>query len=404
MLLKNWLVFAFFLLALACVCFFFVGHAHPQGISGNANVSALFAFGDSILDTGNNNNLTTLSKCNYFPYGRNFVGGKATGRFGNGRYPTTLRDRLAHRAEAQAITGFLSVHLRAPGYAKWSGGREAAHVNTPRGRGSKSGGGHLSRAEGLSLKPLLPAYHDPNLSNNDLPTGVCFASGGSGLDERTAKPQGVIWVPDQVKDFKEYVTKLNGVLGNQEKTNAIISNAVYLTSAGNNDLVFTFWTGRSQSTTSAYTDLMVTWTENLLKSLYDMGARKFAVLGTVPLGCLPGIRKIDGDISKLCSVPENQWADTFNKNLSVIFNTLETKLPGAKFSYVDMYNSLLDLVNNPQASGFTEVADACYMPTTSPIPCPDASRYVFWDRAHPSEKAYQTIAPKIIEELKDKLA
>ena len=82
-----------------------------------------------------------------------------------------------------------------------------------------------------------------------------------------------------------------------------------------------------------------------------MGARKFAVLGTAPLGCLPGIRKIDGDISKLCSVPENQWADTFNKNLSVIFNTLETKLPGAKFSYVDMYNSLLDLVNNPQASG-----------------------------------------------------
>ncbi|CAN7078003.1 unnamed protein product [Brassica oleracea var. botrytis] len=350
MLLKNWLVFAFFLLALACVCFFFVGHAHPQGISGNANVSALFAFGDSILDTGNNNNHTTLSKCNYFPYGRNFVGGKATGRFGNGRVFSDLI------------------------------------------------------AEGLSLKPLLPAYHDPNLSNNDLPTGVCFASGGSGLDERTAKPQGVIWVPDQVKDFKEYVTKLNGVLGNQEKTNAIISNAVYLTSAGNNDLVFTFWTGRSQSTTSAYTDLMVTWTENLLKSLYDMGARKFAVLGTVPLGCLPGIRKIDGDISKLCSVPENQWADTFNKNLSVIFNTLETKLPGAKFSYVDMYNSLLDLVNNPQASGFTEVADACYMPTTSPIPCPDASRYVFWDRAHPSEKAYQTIAPKIIEELKDKLA
>ncbi|CAF1977483.1 BnaC07g48300D [Brassica napus] len=340
-------------LALACVCFFFVGHAHPQGISGNANVSALFAFGDSILDTGNNNNLTTLSKCNYFPYGRNFVGGKATGRFGNGRVFSDLIDKTTFNNSHDLTTNQ------------------------------------------ISILPYLTMI--PNLSNNDLPTGVCFASGGSGLDERTAKPQGVIWVPDQVKDFKEYVTKLNGVLGNQEKTNAIISNAVYLTSAGNNDLV-------NNVCYHAYTDLMVTWTENLLKSLYDMGARKFAVLGTVPLGCLPGIRKIDGDISKLCSVPENQWADTFNKNLSVIFNTLETKLPGAKFSYVDMYNSLLDLVNNPQASGFTEVADACYMPTTSPIPCPDASRYVFWDRAHPSEKAYQTIAPKIIEEFKDKLA
>ena len=71
-------------LALSCVCLFFLGHAHPQELSGKAKVSALFAFGDSILDTGNNNHLRTQIKCNV-PYGRNFVGGKATGRFGNGR-------------------------------------------------------------------------------------------------------------------------------------------------------------------------------------------------------------------------------------------------------------------------------------------------------------------------------
>jgi len=41
----------------------------------------------------------------------------------------------------------------------------------------------------LNVKKLLPAYRDPNLSKNDLPTGVCFASGGSGLDERTARSQ-----------------------------------------------------------------------------------------------------------------------------------------------------------------------------------------------------------------------
>lgn len=54
--------------------------------------------------------------------------------------------------------------------------------------------------------------------------------------------------------------------------------------------------------------------------------------------------------------------------------------------------------------GFIDVADGCYMPTMSPVPCPDASRYVFWDIGHPSEKSYQTISPKIIEELKQKLA
>lgn len=54
------------------------------------NIPAVFAFGDSILDTGNNNNLLTLTKVNFFPYGRDFVTHRATGRFGNGRIPTDM--------------------------------------------------------------------------------------------------------------------------------------------------------------------------------------------------------------------------------------------------------------------------------------------------------------------------
>lgn len=45
----------------------------------------------------------------------------------------------------------------------------------------------LFAAEGLGLKNILPAYRDPYLSDNDLTTGVCFASGGSGLDAITAR-------------------------------------------------------------------------------------------------------------------------------------------------------------------------------------------------------------------------
>jgi hypothetical protein len=56
----------------------------------NAAFPAVFAFGDSIFDTGNNNNLLTLSKCNFPPYGRDYYGGKATGRFGNGRVLSDL--------------------------------------------------------------------------------------------------------------------------------------------------------------------------------------------------------------------------------------------------------------------------------------------------------------------------
>lgn len=44
-------------------------------------------------------------------------------------------------------------------------------------------------AEGLGVKNLLPAFRSPFLKRSDLATGVCFASGGSGLDKFTASLQ-----------------------------------------------------------------------------------------------------------------------------------------------------------------------------------------------------------------------
>jgi hypothetical protein len=46
-------------------------------------VPAMFIFGDSLIDNGNNNNLPSFAKANYFPYGIDFNGGP-TGRFSNG--------------------------------------------------------------------------------------------------------------------------------------------------------------------------------------------------------------------------------------------------------------------------------------------------------------------------------
>ena len=48
-------------------------------------VPALFIFGDSTVDAGNNNHLITVAKANHPPYGRQFDTHMATGRFTNGR-------------------------------------------------------------------------------------------------------------------------------------------------------------------------------------------------------------------------------------------------------------------------------------------------------------------------------
>lgn len=82
-----------------------------------------------------------------------------------------------------------------------------------------------------------------------------------------------------------------------------------------------------------------------------MGARKFGVMGTLPLGCLPGARNMIGNLLKICEVFSNQAADMFNKKISAEIDNLSATFPGAKFMYIDMYNPLLGLINNPQASG-----------------------------------------------------
>lgn len=51
----------------------------------NNTVSALFVFGDSTSDPGNNNFVSTLFKSNFLPYGQDFVDHRPTGRFTNGR-------------------------------------------------------------------------------------------------------------------------------------------------------------------------------------------------------------------------------------------------------------------------------------------------------------------------------
>lgn len=57
-------------------------------VVGQPQVPCYFIFGDSLVDSGNNNELLTMAKANYSPYGIDFPNG-VTGRFTNGR---TLAD------------------------------------------------------------------------------------------------------------------------------------------------------------------------------------------------------------------------------------------------------------------------------------------------------------------------
>jgi len=69
---KTWLVVVFLFLAANCMQHCVLGS------------DCVFIFGDSMSDSGNNNELPTTFKSNYRPYGVDFPLGP-TGRFTNGR-------------------------------------------------------------------------------------------------------------------------------------------------------------------------------------------------------------------------------------------------------------------------------------------------------------------------------
>ncbi|KAM0006769.1 putative triacylglycerol lipase [Helianthus debilis subsp. tardiflorus] len=65
-------------------CLIMLLHFPNFVVSGKPQVPCYFIFGDSLFDTGNNNQLDTKWKANYPPYGIDFPKGH-TGRFTNGR-------------------------------------------------------------------------------------------------------------------------------------------------------------------------------------------------------------------------------------------------------------------------------------------------------------------------------
>jgi hypothetical protein len=69
------------------------GAGAGEAAGTGTGVPAMFVFGDSLTDNGNNNDLTSLAKANYLPYGIDFAGGP-TGRFSNG---FTMVDEIGTR-------------------------------------------------------------------------------------------------------------------------------------------------------------------------------------------------------------------------------------------------------------------------------------------------------------------
>ncbi|GMP51077.1 hypothetical protein CsSME_00017448 [Camellia sinensis var. sinensis] len=336
---------------------------------------SVYTFGDSFVDPGNNNYIETNSKSNFPPYGRDFVNHTPTGRFSNGRL----------------FPDFLAYSLGAKKYQR-------------------------PFLDQIALNSYL----------TEQPTAISFASATSGFDPLTTNTTNAIPMSTQLEYFKQYKAKLQNKIGKKRAANQI-KKALFYVNAGSDDFAFSYFgDGLNQTVRYQtyklpdYEQFVLQLMQQFIQGLSDQGARKIAVTGLPPLGCIPIVITLlpgpKASPQRNCVDYQNSFVRDFNSLLQNQLKSMQSKLSkfGTKIAYIDFEQPLLDVIQNPNKYGFTAVNKGCCgtglyeigrkCNQTTPV-CADTSKYVFWDAAHPTEKTYGIIfasnIPTILGLIKD---
>ncbi|CAL5030466.1 unnamed protein product [Urochloa decumbens] len=323
---------------------------------------ALFIFGDSLVDAGNNDYLVTLSKANAPPYGVDFAfsGGKPTGRFTNGM---TIADIMG---------------------------------------------------EALGQKSLAPPYLAPNSSAAVTNSGINFGSGSSGIFDDTGSFYiGRIPLRQQINYFEKTKAQILETMGEEAATD-FFKKVLFVIAAGSNDILEYLsptvpFFGREKPDPSSFQDALVSNLTFHLKRLNDLGARKFVVSDVGPLGCIPYVRALEFMPAGECSASANRVAEGYNKKLKRMVEKMNQEMgPESKFVYTNTYGIVSEIIQNYRHYGFENALDPCcggsFPPflcigtaNSSSSLCSDRSKYVFWDAFHPTEAANLIVAGKLLD-------
>eukprot|EP00253_Pinus_taeda_P003371 PITA_03371 len=328
----------------------------PKLTDAKPRATALYVFGDSTVDPGNNNGLATIVKANFRPYGRDFVGRKPTGRFTNGKLVTDI------------ISGLLGIPV------------------------------------------TVPAYLDPQFRGPRILKGAGFASSASGYEDSTSLTVNVLTVRQQLEIFKLYRKQIVNMVG-AENSSKIISGALFTISAGTDDFVNNYFLNpltRAEYTVTEFQDLLLRSLSEFIRSIYQEGATLFALIGLPPFGCLPSQITLHNLTGKGCVDKFNDVAVSFNQKAVSLLEALHPSVPGLKLAYINVYDKLLDFIKNPRKYGFEVVRKGCcgtglletaiLCNPTTPV-CRDPSKYVFWDSFHPTDKAYNILAQDMFSQV-----
>ncbi|KAL7601218.1 hypothetical protein Lser_V15G26673 [Lactuca serriola] len=309
---------------------------------------ALFIFGDSLFDSGNNNYINTNPnfQAKFWPYGESYFN-PPTGRFSNGRL---IPDFIAEFA-------------------------------------------------GL---PLIPAYLDPHYHNKEFGYGANFASGGSGALVETNGGL-VIDLKTQLQYFSDLEKRFRKNLGDV-KAKQLLSNAVYLFSCGINDYASLLRNNQSSHHHQQYVEMVIGNLTDVFKEIHEKGGRKIGITTIPQLGCLPIARAQQP--CNTCYEEFNTIASLHNRAVSKKMKEMTKQFEGFMFANYDHSTALSKRMKNPSKYGFKVGDSGCC--GSGPLRglyscggkrgirkfelCDNPDDYLFFDSAHPSEAACRQFA------------
>ncbi|RAL50310.1 hypothetical protein DM860_007984 [Cuscuta australis] len=312
---------------------------------GEPQVPCYFVFGDSLVDNGNNNDMGSLARANYMPYGIDFPGGP-TGRFSNGK---TTVDVIA---------------------------------------------------ELLGFDDYIPPY--ASARGQDILKGVNFASAAAGIRDETGQQLGQrISFSGQVRNYKNTVDQIVELLGDEDSAANYLSKCIYSIGVGSNDYLNNYfmplyYSSSRQYNPDQYADILIQQYTEQLRILYENGARKFVLIGVGAIGCSPNALAQNSPDGKTCVERINVANRIFNQKLRALVDEFNGNTPDSKFIYINAYGIFQDLIENPSTYGFRVTNAGCCgvgrnngQITCLPLqnPCPNRQEYVFWDAFHPGEAA-----------------
>ncbi|MEW8048781.1 MAG: SGNH/GDSL hydrolase family protein [Candidatus Thiodiazotropha sp.] len=133
-------------------------------------------------------------------------------------------------------------------------------------------------------------------------------------------------------------------------------------------------------------------------ALHSAGATKLLIVNAPDLSLTPAIQRLDSQFPGT-ALGALMVSMQFNLNLAAMLDDLGLAYSGLEIAQLDIFQSLHEIVADPDAFGLNNVLDACVMPNQPPFACKKPKRFLFWDGIHPTRAAHRIFVVEAAEAL-----